>query len=280
MQSPIRGNPLCGALVRLFKYLIPAYFQEFASGLRQFIITSTTEESLVLLDPQPEDRRPDFGMRQLYGDFVFPTILTDVLNVNVFEWKHAFHAGGARMSLNQLRGELFAIIYKLILRHEDKPIITRFFLFASCTARLLLCKLLGLPVEIFQTNLTQPQLQNAKRLKFFREFYIDSSHDQSLRVACLCLQLTQIAVSISSKDSGTLGKIDIDENQPPVLLQLAQGRVQEATPPDLFVIRQLFFFFVWLLFKLGEVILKILPVLLECASQASSVARTGCAFAA
>ena len=49
-------------------------------------------------------------------------------------------------------------------------------------------------------------------------------------------------MSISSKDSGTLGKIDIDENQPPVLLQLAQGRVQEATPPDLFVIRQLFFF--------------------------------------
>ena len=87
MQSPIRGNPLCAALVRLFKYLIPAYFQEFASGLRQFIITSTTEESLVLLDPQPEDRRPDLGMRQLYGDFVFPTILTDVLNVNVFDPK-------------------------------------------------------------------------------------------------------------------------------------------------------------------------------------------------
>ena len=34
LQGPINSNALCGACVRLFKYLIKDYFEEFAAALR------------------------------------------------------------------------------------------------------------------------------------------------------------------------------------------------------------------------------------------------------
>jgi hypothetical protein len=37
LGDPVEQNPLCGAAVRLYKYLIPAYCVEFASNLQAYI---------------------------------------------------------------------------------------------------------------------------------------------------------------------------------------------------------------------------------------------------
>ena len=74
LQDPINANALCGACVRLFKYLIKDYFEEFAAALRAFVVRA--------LRAVPGDSAAAaiqaaqvLKLRALYGDRVLPPAL-------------------------------------------------------------------------------------------------------------------------------------------------------------------------------------------------------------
>lgn len=108
--------------------------------------------------------------------------------------------------------------------HENKPVITRFWLFAACVRKLLLMKLLGWRSDLFNLVLIQPEKVNQKRLKAFQDFFAADQSDVSLRVAVLCLRITTLATNLVSQMSG-----QPRQGVRSVPVRLAQGVVQERT---------------------------------------------------
>jgi len=197
-QNPIRGNAICATVSRLFKYLIPQYCEEYAANLRSWLVERIDAASCTQGDILEPEARPDGAFFCLYGSEVIPPDLRRLLNNSIFEWKHIFTEQQFPMDCLHFRGEVFQLMYRLFLRHEDKPQVTRFWLFASCVCRLTLMKLLRVPASIFTTHTVRPQAQNQKRIQLFQDFYNHPDTGRDLRTAALCLRLTTIAVNIAA----------------------------------------------------------------------------------
>ena len=159
MANPVLGDALCGAVARLFKYLIPAYCEEFAANLRHWVGTSVSEDALSTDNVLQPHERPDHGLRSLYGPLVFPESLVNILNCNVLELKHVCEDADMMPTLAKFKGSVYMILYRLLLQHEDKPVQTRFWTFASCVGRLALAKILHIPPDVFGTYFVQPREQ-------------------------------------------------------------------------------------------------------------------------
>ena len=81
---------------------------------------------------------------------------------------------------------------------EEKPVPTRFWLFADCVNTLLRMKLLDLLSIVFTLRMMSPSAEGGRRLARFHAWYDSEMAGNRLRVASICLQLTTHAVSISS----------------------------------------------------------------------------------
>jgi hypothetical protein len=173
--------------------------------------------------PLPLEQRADHSLRTLYGELVFPKELVSWFSHNVLEMKHYSEHP---VDLADARGNTYSLLYKLLLRVENKPVITRFWLFAECTCRLLLACLLKIPASVFNTTTIQMRKQNSKRQDAFHKFYTDLGLAHDLRRACLCLRLTVLAVSLTAKQSGNHV---VQEDQTPQLVLLGQRVVQLRT---------------------------------------------------
>lgn len=148
MANPVLGDALCGAVARFFKYLLPAYCEEFAANLRHWVGTAVSEDALSTDNVLQPHERPDHGLRSLYGPLVFPESLVNILNVSVLQLKHVVEDADMMPTLAKFKGSVYMILYRLLLQHEDKPVQTRFWTFASCIGRLLLAKILHIPPEV------------------------------------------------------------------------------------------------------------------------------------
>ena len=99
----------------------------------------------------------------------------------------------------QVKRDTFELLKRLIYLVEEKPVVTRFFLFAPCCFALLRMMLLDLPPDLCSAGTLKPEAESAKRLKSVRRFYEDPASAVSVRQACLCLRLTLFATSLTSQ---------------------------------------------------------------------------------
>ena len=83
--TPFAGSRICGAIVRLFKFLMSDYFDDFLTSLVEIV------GRLEACDTTPE-LEAKFGawrgMERLYGSQVFPVGLLDLLNCGFGDWRH------------------------------------------------------------------------------------------------------------------------------------------------------------------------------------------------
>ena len=205
---------------RLFRHLIPDYTEEFAQSLFSFL----DREMSVLPSLGNEDRSAGYrlscDLQRLYGEDALPCAVMDIFNGNLTEHVHV-QAGGDIRDRAAIVAWAFRELNKLLICCEEKPVITRFWLFGSCVCKLWLMQALGLPSAVFQTTTTRPREENLKRLRRFQQFYNSAESRQSLRRAVLCLRLTNYAVNISSQKTQSTEK--------PLLVRLGQGEVQDKT---------------------------------------------------
>ncbi|CAK9087120.1 Uncharacterized protein SCF082_LOCUS41184 [Durusdinium trenchii] len=227
MVNPVDGNELCASVSRFFRHLLPDYTEEFAALLRQWVIANTSGISLIQGPIPSAEARVDRGLLQLYGLEVIPNTVRSLLNIDICQ---LLHQEPQPKSLETFRGLIFTLLYRLLLQPEDKPVISRFWLFGFCANKLLLCQLLKIPAQIFRTQTIHMQEENAKRAVAFRSWYDDEVQQRDLRRACLCLRLTGLATSLTAKRSGTT-KASLDEV--PTLVKLAKGVVQQRTLAEL-----------------------------------------------
>jgi len=193
MKNPVKGDAICCNIACLYKYLTPAYADEFGSQLREHILQNA---KLLVQACLPKQQRPDHGLRLLYGQDVFPDSITEILNVDS---RSLAHASLQITDVRAFRGLLFAELYKSIIRVENTPVITRFFLFGECAFSLLRAQLLELPGAIFTLEAKPSQKKTQRRITGFQTFYNDPERQVDLRRACLCLRLTNFAHKICAQ---------------------------------------------------------------------------------
>ena len=194
-----KKNKLCCACVRLFKYLIPDYAEEFGRSLRRYV----TDNLKLTVCPSPNDncpfRQERARLQLLYGAQVFPSCIGEVLSGNFRELEVVSQTGDDRA---EMCGKVYSMLFELLIVAQEKPIVTRFFLFAKCVFTLLLMRLLGVPVSVFTLDTKAPYPANQKRLDGFKEWYTAADTDKDLRRAALALQLTLHATSITAQKKG------------------------------------------------------------------------------
>ena len=215
-------DAVCGTVSRLYKYITPGYLEELTSVLRAFVVSTfelvhdETSAETAMYVQQGRD------LVALYGDEVLPDDLMAVLNRNIAGVEHLCPPGANKDNLCK---RLFDLLLRLLWKVEDKPVVTRFFLFAPCCFSILRMQLLGLPVELFNIGLGGMETENSKRLTAVKSFYANPDTPQLLRKICLSLRLTLFATSLSSRGNARARAL----GEPPVLVQLGQAVVQKRT---------------------------------------------------
>ena len=215
LPRPLEQNPICAACSRLYKHLLVDYAEEFSLSLRVFL-----SRHIELRPPAAENREELRKLQALYGDVVVPEDIVGLCNVALGTWQHACDAGTSR---EEVCAKAHQVLHRLIILVEEKPIVTRFFLFANCVHTLLLMRLLQLPSSIFNTGAVQPRQENGKRLQRYKQFHEDPTMLNCLRTASLCLQLTQHATALACQEHGPA----------PALQVLGSGEIQRRTSEHL-----------------------------------------------
>ena len=159
-QEGVAGQPhrtVCGVVVRLFKYLINQYYEEFVSSLRthatRLVFLQGPPSALALAETAKWSR-----MAELYGESVIPARLLLCLNNGLRSWSHTTSAvapdhaapapGGAAqppVSEVDVRGVLVEVLRKRLLSVDEKPTLSRFFTFREHIQGLLLLSWVLLP---------------------------------------------------------------------------------------------------------------------------------------
>ena len=220
MKNPQHGDTIAAACSRLFKYLLPSYTEEFSRAMLEYL---QKEICVELVDPTENQVSRD--LQQLYGKDVLPDEILTIFNFSLDSRKHLASTPTAREAIIR---EAFRLLSQRLLLVEERPVVTRFWLFTNCVWALLCCKLLALPVCIWSVLQGRIREENAKRLTRFRSFYDSEDAGGRLRRAGLCLQLTRIAVSLSSqtrKGQDTSPEID----SVPLMVRIGRGDVQRRT---------------------------------------------------
>jgi hypothetical protein len=224
VQNLLDSNELCGTLSRLYKFLAPADLDEFTAVLRHMVVASfrVCHEFYSEYTRRHQDR--SWTLVLLYGDAVLPPALMRLRNRDLSSMEHLCPAGTDE---RVVRKDMFDLLLRLVWLVEEKPVITRFFLFAPCCFALLRMVLLGLPADVFSAGLLGLETESSKRLQAVKAFYSLPDTPKLLRRVCLCLRLTMFATSLAAK------KKNKGADVVPVIVALGRGEVQERTA-DLF----------------------------------------------
>ena len=93
------------------------------------------------------------ALQTLYGESVLPEVILETFNASLTERVTVVQAAREEAAL---RRNAFRVLYAHVLVVEDKPVPTRFWLFAACVGRLLSMRLMDLPVDAFTLRLVSP----------------------------------------------------------------------------------------------------------------------------
>ena len=202
------GHPLVATCVRYFKYLLPEYAVEFSIRLHTWV-----SETLVVRPHAPEEGNVQQwrGLQMLYGKEVLPDHLLALLNGAPGSLEHCSggrssgfsgssadgRSSGSRESL--VRAVSLAI-ERLCMRAEERPVTTRFWLFAGCVASLFTFVLLQMPPStVLQTGIKNPRASFQRRIDRVCKYLENKDNRLQLAVACLCLRLTTVATAMTGQ---------------------------------------------------------------------------------
>ena len=209
---------ISGVSVRLYKYVINDYFEEFVAAVRTWLL-----EKLVM---QKHDEMDEAGIAEaravqnLYTQHVIPDSMLRL-------WNNGFRAGPRHRvrpgeDPNEERPRVLHEFIQWIVTHhlrvDSSPTLTRFFTFRECVDNMFGMQLIGLP-DHFQLKAIKPRKENQKRLKFIKDFFKNKESTQIVRRCCLAFQLT-------GGMEATVSEIHRPDKIPP-MVKLVKGEVAE-----------------------------------------------------
>ena len=156
----------CGAIVRLFKYLINAYYSEFYASLVAHVQTLriTVDVGVAAERDAAEGGRKAAALEALYGECVFPKGLRTLLNAGFDRWEHRVPPESVqeyRASPDEyaarVRGALVELLRHHLLVVDEHPTYTRMFTFNGNLNKLLLFAVLGISRSVLRFVAVAPR---------------------------------------------------------------------------------------------------------------------------
>ena len=202
-------HDVTGVAVRLFKYLLNDYYEEFCANTYNWVF-----KSLSVVDRSAAERtllgrgQSVHKLRELYTEHVVPDKM-------VTFWHMVAVGADPVASRSELEKELTAFIVKFLLTPDEHPTLSRFFTFRKVIDAMLCMDLIGLPLEVFKLDKIKPQEENQKRLKKVAQFFSNPAARQSLRRASLVLQLTGGLEALTAAEA--------KEGKPPQVVTFVNG---------------------------------------------------------
>ena len=216
------GTSVCGAITRLFKFLVSDYEAEFAANLSELAagLRACRHSPVVGAERQRWE-----GLRELYGESVVPGPLLEILNSGLSEWAHAVDdpAALAPGRLDELRDNLLRILRKRILVVDEKPTMTRMFTFSAHMDCLLLLHFLQCAPALVKMRGSQPRKRSRLRVTKVLAFMSRADAGQYLRRSSLALQLVSHVNALCAQ---------LHMSKTPVLVRLSQGAAHRAIAND------------------------------------------------
>lgn len=154
----------------------------------------------------------------LYGPEVVPDAVVAFANFAFGSWEHCMEQPGD-CDAEVLAEKLFQELQKRLLLVEERPTPTRFWTFTACVRSLLFAKLFGIPPEQWAVSRTKPKEEQAKRIQRVMAFFRAADAPAALRIACLCMRLTDHCMCLSAKTP--------KPKDDPILVQLARGSIMK-----------------------------------------------------
>ena len=151
---------------------------------------------------------------------------------------HASGFAAAGHSRQSLVADVALEVERRCLRSEERPVITRAWLFESCVQTLFRWKLMDLPAaDLLQTGVQQHRANNQKRITRVRKYLEAEDTRFQLALARLCLRLTSLAKSITGQKNRRGDRDSAVDAQAgvrvPLMVRLARGDVSERTAREL-----------------------------------------------
>lgn len=201
-RKPIHEE-VTGVIVRLFKYLMNDYFEEFSLSTRDWVA-----RKLRIVGPGDLDieaTRRVSNLKALYTDRVLPEKLFALWNNGVGSMQHRLDEQGARLYALDREAVFADVAFKLshelrahILVVDEHPTLSRFFTFRESIDKMLLMDILDVTPHCIKLQTVKPRDKNAGRLKSVQQFVKREGVGQYLRRTSLCLQLTGIPLHVTS----------------------------------------------------------------------------------
>jgi hypothetical protein len=154
---------------------MPEYAAEFVARLRAHV-DARLQLHLSALPPAVVAQWD--WLQELYGKQVIPDSLCSLVNgaPGMFEhWAgvvgHASGFAAAGHSRQSLVADVALEVERRCLRSEERPVITRFWLFEGCVQTLFRWKLMDLPAaDVLQTGVQQHRANNQTRITRVRKY--------------------------------------------------------------------------------------------------------------
>ena len=137
--------------VRLFKYAMPCYYEEFVRSTREWVMANV-DALPPMLASQPQAAK----LQRLYGERVVPDFLIA-------------HVGKVLAMTLATRAivasEMFTFAVTKLLRNDEHPTLSRFFTFREVIDIMLCMHLLAMPQAAFVVSGVAPRMEDQQRFK-------------------------------------------------------------------------------------------------------------------
>ena len=136
---------VCGAVVRLFKFLVSDYEQEFLANLQELVVRRLNARPASSAAALESQRQRSLNLRSLYGEGVIPDDVLRICNGGVPEWRHLAEVGGAIPPgyMEGVRDDLVRALRKRILVVDESPTLSRMLPSASTSTVCFCCVCFG-----------------------------------------------------------------------------------------------------------------------------------------
>ena len=211
---------VAGTAVRLFKYIINDYYEEFCHSVRDWV-----SKKLHVLAHSDGHRSPPAGLRDLYSSHVISDEMMFLWNgiKPMHEDKCLLHEVGVGVDPTTERHALvarFTLFIVQLLRVDSHPTVTRFFTFRANLDRMLAMHFIGMVPKCFRVLSTKPREETKKRIALVQGFLAHPEAPQVLRRSSLILQLTGGVEALTATTPRA--------GEDPVLVSLVKGAVDDV----------------------------------------------------
>jgi len=213
-----------GNAVRLFKYLVPDYYEDFKQSVQAWVRANSEVfgpggQPQAAPDGQPRAAR----LQALYTQHVISNDLLQRSSLSATGGAAKLHTvikegEDLAAARERLETECVAMLLTELLRVDSHPTITRFFTFRGCVDRMLTMALLGFPRDGLAVKESARDISQ-KRLKRLKRFFRTPAACQALRRASLVLQLTSSVETFMSAVP--------KEGEPPTIVAIQQGKAHD-----------------------------------------------------